>query len=175
MDEKQFWLLIDETRAEAGNDVDKHMETLKTKLSQYTFDELVAFGKLWQQYRVKAYHWPLWAAAYIIGGGCSDDGFMDFRDWLISKGQDRFETTLKDPDSLSELTEELQEHEGQVEGFSYIPQEIIEEKWPDQMDTFYELISSENISSGEPTGEAWNEDDEEQLEKLCPHLYEQFW
>ncbi|MFI0445410.1 DUF4240 domain-containing protein [Actinomadura sp. 6N118] len=29
-----------------------------------------------------AYRHPLWNAAYLIEGGCGDDGFMDFRDGL---------------------------------------------------------------------------------------------
>ena len=35
----------------------------------------------------KAYCWDLWGPAYIIGGGCSDDGFWDFRSWLVARGK----------------------------------------------------------------------------------------
>ena len=34
------------------------------------------------------YRWDMWAAAYLIGGGCSDDGFIDFRAGLIAQGLD---------------------------------------------------------------------------------------
>lgn len=34
------------------------------------------------------YRRDLWAAAYIIGGGCSDDSFIDFRAGLIAQGHE---------------------------------------------------------------------------------------
>ncbi|OSP39974.1 hypothetical protein B7767_28795 [Streptomyces sp. 13-12-16] len=46
---------------------------------------------------------PLWAAAYVINGGCSDDGFDYFRGWLIAQGRETFERVVADPDALAEL------------------------------------------------------------------------
>jgi hypothetical protein len=37
----------------------------------------------------------------LINGGMSDDGFTDFRYWLISRGRDVYERALADPDSLT--------------------------------------------------------------------------
>jgi hypothetical protein len=45
----------------------------------------------------------LWAAAYLINGGCSDDGFEYFRCWLIAQGRQVFEQSRAAPDSLAEL------------------------------------------------------------------------
>lgn len=36
--------------------------------------------------------------------GCSDDGFIDFRAWLIAQGRDVYLSALADPDSLAEVT-----------------------------------------------------------------------
>ena len=36
--------------------------------------------------------------------GCSDDGFSDFRMWLIAQGKEVYLNALKDPDSLSGVT-----------------------------------------------------------------------
>ena len=36
----------------------------------------------------------------MINGGCGDDGFMDFRDYLVSRGRKVFDRTLADPESL---------------------------------------------------------------------------
>jgi hypothetical protein len=44
----------------------------------------------------------LWAAAYLIEGGC-DDGFMDFRAGLMLQGRTAFEAAVADPDSLAGL------------------------------------------------------------------------
>jgi hypothetical protein len=56
--------------------------------------------------RQRADRWDLWgAAARINGGMCSDDGFEDFRNWLIGRGRDTFERAVAAPDTLAELPE----------------------------------------------------------------------
>ena len=45
----------------------------------------------------------LWTAASLMCDGCSDDGFTDFRAWLIAQGKDAYMSALADPDSLAEL------------------------------------------------------------------------
>jgi hypothetical protein len=47
------------------------------------------------------HRYDLWAAAYLIEGWWSDDGFMDFREGLISPGRHWYERALADPDSLA--------------------------------------------------------------------------
>jgi Protein of unknown function (DUF4240) len=46
--------------------------------------------------------WDVWAAAYLIGGGCSDDSFADFRAGVIASGRDWFERVAASPDSLAD-------------------------------------------------------------------------
>jgi Protein of unknown function (DUF4240) len=41
------------------------------------------------------------AAAYLIGGGCSDDSFTDFRAGLIAAGRGWYEKVMSSPDSLA--------------------------------------------------------------------------
>lgn len=50
-----------------------------------------------------SYRNPLWAAAYVINGGCSDDGFDYFRGWLIVQGHGVYERVVADPDTLADL------------------------------------------------------------------------
>ena len=47
------------------------------------------------------YRRDLWAAAYLIGGGCSDDSFIDFRAGLIAQGHDWYHKAAA-PDSLAD-------------------------------------------------------------------------
>jgi len=51
----------------------------------------------------RAYRWDLWGAAYLAEGGDSDDGFLYFRIWLVSKGRSSFEAVLDHPDDLADL------------------------------------------------------------------------
>jgi Protein of unknown function (DUF4240) len=48
------------------------------------------------------YRLALWGAAYLINGGCSDDGFDYFRGWLLSQGHATWQAALADPDSLAD-------------------------------------------------------------------------
>ena len=59
------------------------------------FDDIAcAYTSLADQY-------GLWTAASVMErGGCTDDGFLDFRGWLITQGREVYMAALKDPDSL---------------------------------------------------------------------------
>jgi hypothetical protein len=50
-----------------------------------------------------SYREDLWGAAYLINGGCSDDGFDAFRGWLMTQGRTVFARAVAEPDSLAEL------------------------------------------------------------------------
>lgn len=39
----------------------------------------------------------LWAACTALGAHSSDDGFIDFRTWLISQGKDIYMDAMRDP------------------------------------------------------------------------------
>ncbi len=43
--------------------------------------------------------------AYIINGGCSDDGFDYFLGWLIAKGRKYFEAALVNPERAGDGAE----------------------------------------------------------------------
>src|SRR5690242_19263203 len=45
---------------------------------------------LWDLMTV-SYRADLWAVAYTVNGGASDDGFDYFRGWLIAQGRETFE------------------------------------------------------------------------------------
>jgi hypothetical protein len=62
-----------------------------------------AFDKPLWELLARSYRADLWAAAYIINGGASDDGFDYFRGWLIAQGRSAYEAALAAPDSLAEL------------------------------------------------------------------------
>jgi hypothetical protein len=55
----------------------------------------------------RSYLAKLWAAAYLINGGCSDDGFDYFRGWLLAQGKTVFFAAIANPDSLAEVLPHL--------------------------------------------------------------------
>ena len=61
-----------------------------------------------------------------MGAHCSDDGFMDFRSWLISQGRDVYMSALKDPESLVSVNTDGQELN--FEDYAYVPYKAYAER-----------------------------------------------
>ena len=66
-------------------------------------EEIVAWGRHLDKVMVASGQEDLWAAAYLINGGCSDEGFDAFRGWLIAHGREIVARSVKSPDSLAEM------------------------------------------------------------------------
>ena len=102
MTEVEFWDLV--TRSEPAQSQESLVEALKLKLSKLSDEELKVFDKLFGQQMRRSYLWSVWGAAYIITGCDSDYAFAEFRAFLISLGQARYEAVIAQPDSLAKLT-----------------------------------------------------------------------
>lgn len=104
MDSDAFWTLLDSARS-AATDPD-HAEAVAAALVDLLVasgtDGTEAFRAAWAIEDARAYGWPLWGAAYLIEGGCSDDGFDYFIGWLIGRGRAVFEAAVRNPDSLAD-------------------------------------------------------------------------
>jgi Protein of unknown function (DUF4240) len=168
MDKPTFWKLIDASRKQAKGDPDAQLEILRSSLERLSPDEIVQFGRLFEEYHIKAYTWELWGAAYLIGGGCSDDGFLDFRGWLISRGEKAFERALEDPESLVRLVKD--DDDCQYEGFQYLASQAWEKKTGMSMADFPDYGLS---YASEPSGERWAEDGDD-LRQRFPKLWKRF-
>ncbi|MER5845941.1 DUF4240 domain-containing protein [Streptomyces sp. NPDC002012] len=105
MDTTDFWNLIDDARAQVTDpeDAEAVVERASALLAARPREEIVAAQQLLWDLMAASYRAPLWAAAYTINGGCSDDGFDYFRGWLIAQGREVFERVVADPDTLAEL------------------------------------------------------------------------
>jgi hypothetical protein len=115
----------------------------------------------------QAYRWDLWGAAYIIEGGCSDDGFTDFRSWLISMGRDIYETALRDPESLVDVADADGVETTSFEEFQYVPRQVYQEK------TGQEMPDPGVRHPQEPEGDRWSEEGDD-LARRLPRLWAKF-
>lgn len=164
MTKDEFWKLLEGLPKGEGAE-----DTLADRLKKLEPEQIISFQNHFDTEYARAYHWLLWAAAYIIDGGCSDDGFIDFRYGLISRGRQIFEAALIDPDSLVEVANE-DNGEGYIanESFGYVAGEIYEEK------TGNELPRSETSHPSDPAGEDWDFDDEDLCAQKLPKLWAKF-
>jgi len=103
VDVETFWKLIDIARETSGGDTSKQADLLVNALVPLSVDEIFAFEAISDDLMDFAYDAALWDAAFIIGCGCGDSGFWDFRGWLIAQGKEVYEKALADPESLVDL------------------------------------------------------------------------
>jgi hypothetical protein len=103
VDFDQFWAVIEGARRDAGDpaDAERVAGQAVALLSARSAEEIIAAEQRLCELLAGSYQMPLWAAACVIQGGCSDDGFEYFRGWLILQGRRVFEAALGDPDSLA--------------------------------------------------------------------------
>lgn len=170
MNTSKFWALIDQSRQAADGDPDLQLEELLTLLETLAADDIAEFQRLFVERFQASYTWPLWGAAYVIGGGCSDDGFDYFRGWLISRGEEIFTAAMADPDRLASLVQEIDEEvDCQVEGW----QSVAVEAWcrtTGRASSAFPFIPTSPHLDG-PAGDAWSEED---LDRLYPLLSMRF-
>ncbi|MCJ1678581.1 DUF4240 domain-containing protein [Streptomyces sp. APSN-46.1] len=100
MDKQTLWKLIESARADAAPD--EVAARAAHLLALRPAEEIAAAQQVVWDLLAESYRAPLWAAAYVINGGCSDDGFDYFRGWLLTQGEAAFTAALADPDSLAD-------------------------------------------------------------------------
>ena len=98
-----FWELIAQAKEQCGQDMDAFAQRLEDRLIEMEPEQALNFDNIAHGYRDLAYKYGLWSAATILCDGCTDDGFIDFRDWLIAQGREVYMSALKDPDSLADV------------------------------------------------------------------------
>jgi hypothetical protein len=118
-----------------------------------------------------------WAAAYLIGGGCSDDGFIDFRAGLIAQGHAWYEMAVASPDSLAGHPAVAANRSGVAPLFdemaNYAAQRAFE-RVTGRGNAFNEAWASyrdpRERMSQEPAGEDFDFDDAQQMRRRLPRL-----
>ena len=100
MDTTAFGDVIAAARASAGPGKRFH-QTLTGHLATRTLREILQYQDGFDELHLALYRWDLWAAAFPIAGGCSDDSFIDFRAGLIAQGRDWYHKAAASPDGLA--------------------------------------------------------------------------
>jgi hypothetical protein len=96
-----FWDIIGAARASAGQGRPLD-EALTDHLAALAQQDILEYYECFEKMHAALYRHDLWAAAYLIGGDCSDDGFIDFRAGLIAQGRDGYDKAVASPDNLAD-------------------------------------------------------------------------
>ena len=162
MNEAGFWTLIQRAKENAEG-LEERVDNLKAELANFSAEEIRLFDEIYFNQIIRAYRWDLWGAVYVINGGCSDDEFRYFCDFLISEGKAVFESALINPESLADLNDI---RDAELEEFGYIAADLYEEK------TGVQLPMRSKTYPENPIGDEWDEDG---IEKLYPNLAKKYW
>lgn len=164
MSDEQFWKIVSLTNEKAKGDYETQQRKLHEELRKLPSIEIMQFDNKFRKLRGEAYTWDLWGAIYIIHGGCGDDSFMDFRDWVISQGKDFYYRTLSNPETLAEVDSERIDVEW--EGMGYVPMEAFKEVTGSEMPTSY-------LENNQIVGEEWDENNDD-LKNRFPILWAKY-
>ncbi|MEU4692389.1 DUF4240 domain-containing protein [Actinoplanes sp. NPDC023714] len=160
--EDTFWDIVERARLSADDpdDVARHTVALLTTMPAA---EVAALRRPLHDLMASSYRWDLWQAAYLINGGCSDDGFEYFRGWLIAQGRDVYERAVRDPDSLSGLPVIREEEDLECEDMCGVV-----------VDAYRELTGSTDLPPAEgrypDLGPGWDFDDDDEVRRRLPRL-----
>lgn len=150
MNEQQFWKIIEVVKAEAGADVDARPAVLRKHLLLLEPDAIQRFQQRYEALLLEANSWNLWAAAYVMNDGCSDDGFKYFRDWLISEGEQIYKAAVAKPDSLASLAKR---DNFELEAFGYAALKAYSEKGAGELERDFA------VEVAVTSGEEWIDED----------------
>lgn len=167
LDDSAFWDIIGGVRRTAKGNLSRMVSAQRRVLSKLSADDLIGFEQAFNRQLDRAYLWDLWAAAYLMQGGCSDDGFFYFRGWLVTQGQAVYTAAVTVPDSLADLADpeddEAEERRDEVgEEFLYVARQT------------YEKLTGREMPAGELksnlVGTRWEFDDDAEMTRRLPRL-----
>ena len=177
LDEESFWKIIEQT-VQPGSSVAAQEQRLHAVLAQLSEPALLGCYYINWKLSEQDYRDNLWAVAYTVLGGCGDDGFDDFRAWLICQGRTVFETALSDPDSLCDIFEQISEGDiPSMDGLGFILRSVFEVKFAgrDLHEAFGAQTLYPSYVERPPLASTWNGEDEDSLRAVCPRTFERWW
>lgn len=158
MNENAFWALIEECRNAENFPANQHL--LQCKLESMNKTAIKKTDKIFRQLVANLYSWDLWALAYMLFKGCSDDEFEHFRAGLVMQGKATYSLAVNG--DLLELAKQLSMMQTPIatEQSLYIASNAYGKKYG-------EILPRPNFIQQSITGEEWKE---EQLSTRYPEV-----
>tara|TARA_R110002153_G_scaffold49209_3_gene138852 strand:+ start:911 stop:1591 length:681 start_codon:yes stop_codon:yes gene_type:complete len=173
LDETIFWNIVDSSVKNTKNQEAQEL-FLVNEIEKLTPKQMIGFRLRTDKLLYDTYNSEMWCAGYIMNGGCSDDGFEYFRNWIISRGKEVYYKAKENPDSLiSEFV--AGEDYYDFEGFWYVALTAFENKTGKEL---YDYIADDfKTNEGNyPNFEfTWKEEKPETMKAICPKLFEKMW
>ena len=174
LDEDLYWSVIAKSLKNTNNQDDQEQFLIK-EIGNLTPAQMIGFRLRTDKLLYDTYNSEMWCAVYLMNGGCSDDMFEYFRNWVISRGKETYYNAKQNPDNLiSEVVENAEFYE--FESFWYVALEAFRQKTGKDL---YDYIDYDNFKTSEghyPQFEfTWKEENPESMKKICPKLFDKLW
>ncbi len=173
MKEIEFWNFLDRYKWEGYEE--KRVEGLN-EISTENLIQWCFFNEIFYK---KAHKYSIWCAAEIVRGGCGDDSFHYFRNWLILQGFDIYKNALENADTLLKIFQRPRyknRDDIQNDSFIFEIEKILEirgikdyEIWARESNISFIQIEKIDLDT-EHLQENWA-DDENSLAAVCPKIY----
>ncbi len=161
-----FWNIID-TSIKKSEDIKEQEEVLITELEKMPIQEILSF-KLRVEDLANAIHTSeMWCAGYLMNGGCSDDSFDYFKNWVISRGKEVYYKAKENPDNLSDYYTNENEDGFEFESLDYVAVNAFENKTEEDL---YDYMPKRTFDRGNFEFN-WEENDNESIKRICPKLF----
>lgn len=172
LDPDEFWKII-EKAISPTDPPHLQIESLRSELARLPLQRIISFENAFRHYVNQAYTWDLWGAAYVVHGGCSDDGFEYFRRWLVARGRDVYERSLVDPDHLASIEGQLgPDGVWEFEDIYYVAVDVFE-AMGGEGDVRDQAEPEAGLDGRKPSGVPFTAD-ETHLSQRYPRLWERF-
>lgn len=174
MDEQAFWDMIDRARASAKPFHQALIDDLAARGEQ----EILDYSDRFDDAAEALNRWDVWAAAYLMGRGCSDDSFMDFKAGVVAQGRDWYSRVVASPDSLADhpavagTVGRPWDNPLFCEKVNYAAPYAYQRASGDG-EAFYEAVADRDRDRTPPDmGEQFDFDDQDEMRRRLPRLYE---
>ncbi|GGQ80236.1 DUF4240 domain-containing protein [Couchioplanes azureus] len=163
-----FWAVIDRATADRPGSPGEVAKRAAADLAGRDPAEIVAWARHLDKVMAASGKEDLWAAAYLVNGGCSDDGFDHFRGWLIANGREVLARAVRDPDSLADLPSV---RAAAATGAVFEAEEVLTiAQVAHREATGDELPPAEAAPNRPDASMLWDFDDEEEMRRRLPRL-----
>lgn len=175
MDEAAFWKIVAkslETLSETSlvqPARDTQVQALTHALRSLPLKDVIAFQRAFSLLMAQANRWDLMRIALLIEGCCGDDGFREFRYWLVSRGKVDFYDVLEHPDCLAEMAHRNGSEVTFFPEFGTVAQDVYEERTGSDSPPSYDI----SFLRQKPGGEKFEPTPQEFQERF-PKLWKRF-
>ncbi|UPK67967.1 DUF4240 domain-containing protein [Chitinophaga filiformis] len=171
LDEHTYWNIVARSLVNA-TDQQSQLVNLVSILQEYSTDAICQFDLRTEELLFKAHTDNLWCAATIMNKRfVSDDNFMNFKTWLISRGKDVYYDALSKPDSLTKEVKTKGELYG-FEEFRYAPEYAFKLKTGVEFPFGYPKDFPYSQNKYPQLEFAWQTGNRNDMRSICPQLFD---